>query len=584
MFKNCLQCNSNFEIVSDDLKFYEKISPVFNDKKYLIPPPSLCPECRMQRRLAYRNDRSLFKSKSDFSGQPIISMYNPEYGCVVYDQKEWWSDKWDGLEYEKEFDFNKSFFEQFYELQKKVPRFNVFNRDTENCDFVNYAPHCKNCYLIFGSWFNEDCLYGQTLNECKDCIDNLFLDRSQFCYENINCNNNYESFFCQNSDNLMNCYFCFDCKNCNNCIGCFNLRKKEYYILNEKVSKEEFESQKNKFSSYADLIDFKNKYYELIKNQAIHKALSGSNNENVTGDFIYNCKNAKHCFSAYRSQDIAYSSRVFEMKDSYDFEGGGKGELIYESMSNDFSYNSIACTTCENLTNSHYCDLCFNCENCFGCIGLKHKKYCVFNKQYTKEEYEKLVPKIIEAMKSPKSPLTRGLGHPLDKGGLGDCEWGEFFPISKSPFCYNETMANEYFPLSQEEAITKEYRWLKDKKETLNVQKIIQANLLPDLTKDIPDDILNWAILPENLQMPCNGISTKPFKMTKSELNFYRKMNLPIPRRHPDQRHKDRMTLRNPRKLWTRNCMKCNIEVQTTYYPERPEIVHCEQCYLKEIA
>ena len=36
--------------------------------------------------------------------------------------------------------------------------------------------------------------------------------------------------------------------------------------------------------------------------------------------------------------------------------------------------------------------------HCFGCVGFKHKQYCILNKQYTKEEYEKLVQKIIKQM------------------------------------------------------------------------------------------------------------------------------------------------------------------------------------------
>jgi hypothetical protein len=31
-------------------------------------------------------------------------------------------------------------------------------------------------------------------------------------------------------------------------------------------------------------------------------------------------------------------------------------------------------------------------------VGLHDKSYCILNKQYTKEEYEELVPKIIEKM------------------------------------------------------------------------------------------------------------------------------------------------------------------------------------------
>jgi len=107
------------------------------------------------------------------------------------------------------------------------------------------------------------------------------------------------------------------------------------------------------------------------------------------------------------------------------------------------------------------------------------------------------------------------------------------------------------------------------------VEKTIPAEKLPALIKDIPDDILNWAIECEETK--------KPFKILKQELAFYRKMNLPIPHFHPDERHKRRMASRNPRKLWKRECGKCGLEIETTYAPEKPEKVYCEKCYLKEV-
>ena len=65
------------------------------------------------------------------------------------------------------------------------------------------------------------------------------------------------------------------------------------------------------------------------------------------------------------------------------------------------------------------------------------------NKQYTKEEYEELVPKIIEHMKTP-------LTNPL-LGGEGMSERGEFFPMHSSHYAYNETIAQDFFPLTKEQ-------------------------------------------------------------------------------------------------------------------------------------
>jgi formylmethanofuran dehydrogenase subunit E len=87
----------------------------------------------------------------------------------------------------------------------------------------------------------------------------------------------------------------------------------------------------------------------------------------------------------------------------------------------------------------------------------------------------------------------------------------------------------------------------------------------------IPNDILNRGIECE--------ITKKPFRIIASELEFYRKHNLPIPKRHPDQRHIDRLKQRNPRKLFSRICDKCHKEIKSSYSSERKEIIYCEGCY-----
>jgi hypothetical protein len=107
------------------------------------------------------------------------------------------------------------------------------------------------------------------------------------------------------------------------------------------------------------------------------------------------------------------------------------------------------------------------------------------------------------------------------------------------------------------------------------VEKIIPASKLPQNIADIPDDIVNWAIECE--------ITNKPFRIIKQELEFYRRQNLPIPKKHPDQRHSERMKLRNPRKIFNRNCDKCGIDIKTTYSKDRKEKVYCESCYEKEV-
>ena len=229
-------------------------------------------------------------------------------------------------------------------------------------------------------------------------------------------------------------------------------------------------------------------------------------------------------------------------------------------------YNSINCWI--NVYKLNFCNQCWECsdmiyssncnwsKNCFWSVSLINKEYCILNKQYTKEEYEILVPKIINHMKTT-------------------VEWWEFFPATISPFWYNETVANEYYPLDNVQAIEKWFNWSSYEPPFPKVDKIIRADDLPKDIKDIPDDILNRAI-------ECSE-SKRPFRIIAKELDFYRKQDISIPNLHPDIRHINRSKIWNPRKLFDRKCDKCGVDMKTIYSPDREEIVYCEGCYNKEI-
>lgn len=122
-----------------DHEFYEKISPVFAGKKYTMPSPTLCPEERQRRRFAWRNERKLYHRKCDKTGNQIISIYSPDKEYTVYDHRIWWGDEWSAFDYGQKFDFNRGFFEQFDELMHRVPLLSIYNLDSENSDYTNFA-------------------------------------------------------------------------------------------------------------------------------------------------------------------------------------------------------------------------------------------------------------------------------------------------------------------------------------------------------------------------------------------------------------------------------------------------------------
>jgi len=161
-------------------------------------------------------------------------------------------------------------------------------------------------------------------------------------------------------------------------------------------------------------------------------------------------------------------------------------------------------------------------------------------------------------------------------------KYGEFFPIEFSVFGYDKTIANEYYPLNKAQILKQGYNWYdKPKKE---YKHTIKAKDLPDNIKDVNNTILKEVIECKNINNNCAGSNV--FRLIPQELKFYQKQNLPLPRLCPNCRYQERIKQRNPLKLWKRQCMKqgCNTTFQTTYSPDRKEIVYCEKCYNKEVS
>jgi hypothetical protein len=79
--------------------------------------------------------------------------------------------------------------------------------------------------------------------------------------------------------------------------------------------------------------------------------------------------------------------------------------------------------------------------------------------------------------------------------------------------------------------------------------QFILAKDLSDNIADINDDILDKAII-------CK-VSGRPFRISKLELEFYRKHGIPLPRKHYDIRHMERLAQKPRRELHLRTCDKC---------------------------
>jgi hypothetical protein len=412
--KNCQNCKKDFVIEQEDFNFYEKIK---------VPAPTWCPDCRLMNRLLNISERTLYKDKCDKCNKSIVSLFSPETPYKVYCSSCWWSDSWDGTDYGRDYDFNKPFFQQLHELRQVVPCQATNMVNSIDCKYCNGIHRCKNCTYVFSGIQSINCYYSLTPIFTKDSLDSDFIINADHVYEILNSGGLYNTKFAYFTDGCLDCSFMFNCLGCTSCFGCVNLRNQKYCIFNKKYTKEEYNKEIKKWDlgSYKIIEKAKEKfmevYYSIPRKFALIK-----NAENISGDDILNAKNCKNCFSA--THGVQNCKFIFHggllLKDSYDFTlGGDTSELLYQTSGSTRSQRTLFSRSIHDSIDVEYSENIFTGSNLFGCAKLRHKKYCILNKQYSKEEYFKMVEKIKKHM--DEMPY-------IDKDGKV-FKYGDFFPI-----------------------------------------------------------------------------------------------------------------------------------------------------------
>lgn len=564
MNQACQNCKNIFVSDEDDLAFYNKMS---------VPAPTFCPKCRMTRRLAFGNAWGVHFRNCDKCGKKTLTMYRPDNHLKVFCDTCWWADDWDGTEYGVDYDSDRNFFEQWRSLRDSTPHFakDALYITLKNCEYTNAIAFSKDCYMTFWADYCEFVYYSSLLNSVKDSMDLFRAYKSELCYESVGVGMSSKVYFSNSCDDCVDVWFSRNCYGCTNCFGCVNQRGVSYQIFNVQYSKEEYflKMKEFKINTRNGLQEMMIKSMDFWETLPYREYTGNSQNLNVSGDYVFESKNAKDCYMCIGVEDSKYCQFVSVPKatNCMDYYGWGNSvSQIYEcAVSGENLENMKFCFGCfANGMDSEYCGWCIGAKNNFGCSNLKRKAYCILNKQYTIEEYTKLKKQIIEDMeKNPYKDVNGNL-----------YKYGEFFPPEFSPFPYSDSNASKFIEKTKEEVLAAGYNW-SDPVEN-SYTKTIDGKNLPQTINEVSNDIVKEII-------SCVECS-KCYRISEGELILYKKLRIPIPDKCPKCREKRRFDLSNKPQRYTSLCAKCSVSLQTMHDPKKERTIYCEKCYQGEFA
>lgn len=522
--KTCPLSWEEFAVFEKELEIRKKISPTLWWKTYLLPDPTISPRERIRRKLLFRNNNYLYRNTCSYTWKPLISSYHQDAQTIVYHQDIWWSDKRDATNFWRPYDFSLSFTENFRRLQKDVPRYAVYNLKNTDSDYMQYVTYSDQCYMISWGRYSKNCLYWSTIIESEYCVDCMYTHSCQSCYQCVDIHKCTNCFWCIWCENCSNSSYLTNCFGCTFCYWCADLQQASYCIYNKQYTKEEY----------------LNKISTLIFDQTLvpdsHAWLKIREWQNCYGNLIYTSSNILNWFETWDSKDVYHTLTSVELENAIDNLRCWKSSLVWESSNADYAYKVFTWKDNEHCKNCYYIDICYTSEYLFWCIWIRNKKYCIFNKEYPSQEYEQLMWRIINQMKEA-------------------WERGEFFDDSLSLFWYNESLAQDYYPMSK---IWARNRWYKRLDKTYDPTIPANATVIERndysqyewdaLLKD--ERILRTVILCEETK--------RPYMIQAKEREFYLKHTLSPPSRHPEVRRKELVKKRPWVDLKIDTCTTCD--------------------------
>ena len=408
----------------------------------------------------------------------------------------------------------------------------------ESCSYIAYsALVTNNCSYILNSM--------QITNSCENIYYSKAIDKSS---------NIYYSKFIINSSNIR---FSSNLTGCRDCIGCNDLQNVSYYINNREYTKDEYEKYRTMMMQKTQLFEEK---YSAVSNISLN---AWSKNVQWNGIlFSSDIENGYYVTRAAKWRNLVLITGENSDSHLYDCCDTGINAVdFYWVQAGWTNANNYYCVSqCESCFNIYYSYYLHNCSYCIGCVGLKNKSYCIFNKEYSKEEREQKANEIFASM---------------DAAGT----LGQFFPWSMNPFYFNDTAAHMIMWSEQSEprstagqAFTKQEvtaLWYLRRDEPVKVDIPVGAEIIktgelwdyewysshPERSEGSSKDNLDssivslsqndkkWTINPDILKKIIVDEQWNYYRIVQMEYDFLVKHWLPLPRKHWVERLKENFIL-----------------------------------------
>lgn len=440
-----------------------------------------------------------------------------------------------------------SFFSHFKQFQDKIPLAYTVQFANENCEYTDSSYLAYNCYLSFAIWLDsKEVLYSAFSYDNIEKVYNSFLvwKQSSNVYQSSWIMNSYNIFYSKYITWSHNIWFSTNMIGCQECIWCDGLQNQKYHIWNVAYEKEEYE--KKKIEILRDKSSYLKSYSHIKSRKAINFA-----SENVEWNYIIESSNILNG---------GWIFRLHEGRNLLIINGGDGSRNCYDSVDFWVNCSNYCCVNASawpatNVFCSwqiavssfiYYSYMLESCHHCLWCIWLKNKSYCIFNKQYTKEEWEEKACEIFASMEAD--------------GTLGD-----FFPASMNPFYFNDTLAyliDDSF--TKEEVEVEGYLWRDEpiradipegmrvvknteldqfqrfrdvpviaRNETIQVPGTLDRHApLRSTRDDETSGTEQWYIDPEILNVVISDEKWNYYRIVKMEYDFLMKHGLPLPTMH----------------------------------------------------